>query len=584
MLCRLLTPPRLIVFAAALFFAVVVAPPALARKEYRAESYHTVIRIQSDGSLRIREEIRMRFEGGPFTFFHRGVPTRHTDGIDDLSSPDPIEVRVRRRRVDVTWRFAPLRDAERIFILEYTAHNALDRTSAGHQLRWYGFPEERPYRIEAATADVILPANWPEPTGLGTRPRRAGLRVVPEPGLDGALPAEAEDRTAAAGAPDVTGLLLRSGPLRLKEDESVILRAEFNAGLITAELPARQQRREEWTRHRPTALALSAVILVLTLGVVLWLRQRWQEEIGARREEPIARGRPPAVPQPPDDLSPSLVAGLFPHSSGSGSVTGPLATLFDLARRGMLSFEVGAKRFFLGSRAMHLRRASTPSDLAPWEKTVLEAAFRRSNHAGVVSWNRAVEGLSRASGRFGRQIRVELVRNGDLDPLALDARRKLMLLGAGLFGLVLLLLVPAALLARTFGPWGVLPAAAAIVPALAALVFSQTVSPLTPQGVRRRHAWSGFRRYLKEAEKRGIALDSARFHAWLPLATALGVAPALVKSGKRWGLVPPSWFQSPTGDPGDMAAFVTIMAASTGHGGGVGGGGGAGGGGSSGAG
>ena len=584
MLIRHLVPPRLIAFAAVLFFALVIAPPALARKAYHAESYYTVIRVQADGSLRIREEIRMRFEGGPFTFFHRGVPTRHTDGILDLSSPDSIEVRVRRRRVDVTWRFDPLHDAERTFVLEYTAQNALDRTSAGHQLRWYGFPEERPYRIEAATVDVILPPDWPEPTGLRTHPRRAGLRIVGTPGADGELATAAAERTVAASPPGGSGLLLRSGPLRLKEDDSVILRADFAAGLITAELPERQQRRAEWTRHRSTALALAAVILALTLGVVFWLRQRWQEEIGVRREEPIARGLPPAVPQPPDDLPPSLVAGLFSSSSGSGTVTGPLATLLHHARRGALSFEVGAKRFVLGSRALHLRRASAPADLTPWEQTVLEAAFRRSKQTGVVAWNRAVEGLSRASGQFGRQIRVELIRSGDLDPIALDARRKLMLLGAVLFGVVLLLIVPAALLARTFGPWGALPAAAAFVSALAALALSQTVSPLTPQGVRRRHAWSGFRRYLKEAEKRGIALDSARFHAWLPLATALGVAPGLVKSGKRWGLTPPSWFQSPTGDPGDMAAFVTIMAASTGHGGGVGGGGGAGGGGSSGAG
>ena len=39
MLIRHLVPPRLIAFAAVLFFALVIAPPAHARKAYHAESY-----------------------------------------------------------------------------------------------------------------------------------------------------------------------------------------------------------------------------------------------------------------------------------------------------------------------------------------------------------------------------------------------------------------------------------------------------------------------------------------------------------------------------------------------------------------
>ena len=69
---------------AALLLLLAFAFPTLAAKSYSADRYDVDVVLQSDGSALVTEAVTFRYEGGPFTYAFRGIPTRFTDGIRDL--------------------------------------------------------------------------------------------------------------------------------------------------------------------------------------------------------------------------------------------------------------------------------------------------------------------------------------------------------------------------------------------------------------------------------------------------------------------------------------------------------------------
>lgn len=574
---RLFAPPpatlRAVYFPALLgtVLAVLPATPALARKAYRAESYRTEVRIQPDGSLRIREEIRVRFAGGPFTFFYRGLPTRRTEGIAEIVSPDSIEIRPRRSRIEVTWRFPATRDTVRTFELEYLARSAMLLGTRSDRLEWRLFPEERAYAIDHAVGAVVLPPGWPEPQGLATRPRGRDFHVArPHAQASGLI-----------GPADPRSVVLSLGPFALEQNRSVVVLADVQAGFIEAPPSAWQERERLWRDRLPGVLIVSSFLLTLGVFWALWSRAYFVSQLQRGPGWSSPAGKVFALTAPPDDASPAHVGAL---TYGLVNAVPILAGLFDLARRGVIRFEVGPKRFAWSTPPMRIHPGPRPTGLVAWERVLLDAVFRKADGEGVATWDRAGSEIQKLGSRFLRATREELIQRGDLDARAIASRRRLYVRGLAIFGLAGVLVVLAFLLMPRLGPYAFIPAGAAVVAGSVAMVAGGTILPHTAQGAQKARAWRGFAKFLRESSKGNAALDTARFHAWLPHAVALGVAPAWIKAGKRWGLSVPDWFRTPSGNPGDISALLAVTAASSSHGGAGGGGGGAGGGGSSGAG
>ena len=550
-----------------------VSPPATARKEYHAEAYHVALRVQPDGSVNVREEIRVRFNGGPFTFFYRGIPFTHTDGIDRIIASDSTRVRPRKNRVEVTWNFAPCRDTTRTFVVDYRARGVLFDEGDHRRLRWEAFQAaERPYRIDAGSAEVLFPAGTLPPSACTTEPANLAFhqrRHSAEEPIDNA--------GSWIGAP-----VLDLEPVKLRANRTVVLQVDLPRGALTGSQPAWWLEQLRWKERLPSVVAVAAAILVLGLFWVLRTRSDLVAKLAPGTVDVRLGGSTPLVSEPPEEVSPALSGALL---LGQTAMPQAFAVLFDLARRGALRLDPGRSRSRWASPKPTVLRGTCGVDLEPWERIVLDAVFERPNTDGSVDWRRAVSVLGRRYPLFARSVREGLVRRGAFDPAGIEGRstmkrRLLMLLVSDAAAVV-----AGILLLDTLGPAAFIPVGAVAVVLVAAAVATATIPLRTRRGAELARAWKGFARTLKDAPKGSTPIDAARFAAWLPHAVALGVATPWVKAAQHWGIESPSWFRSASGDiAGDMRVLTSVIALTAASGAGTGGGAGAAGGGSSGAG
>jgi hypothetical protein len=552
------------ILGAVALLAAVLSPPANARKAFHAEAYHVTLRVQPDGSVMVREEIRIRFAGGPFTFFYRGIPSARTDGIVVVGPSDSTRIRTRKRRVEVTWNFVLCRDTTRTFVVEYLARGVLYDEDGHRRLRWSAFPSEHPYRIEAASVAILFPPGTPPPISFITKPVDRALREArpwaEEPALD-------------------------FGPALLAENRTVVLQVDLPPGALSGPEPAWRLARLRWRDHLPGVLAVTGAFLVLGLSWVLRARSELLATLAPGTAGGRVNGAEAFVNQPPEEISPALSGALL---LGQPELPQAFAVLFDLTRRGVLRLDPGGTRGRWVSPRPKVRRGVAPGDLQPWERIVLDAVFERSNTDGSADWRHVVSTLSRRFRNYTGAVQEGLVRHGAFDPAGLEGRRAMQR------GLLLLLVVEAAaaiagiLLTDQLGPAAFLPLGATTAVLVGVLVTRAAIPVRTQRGVELARAWKGFARYLKNASKGSTPVDAARFAAWLPHALSLGAGPPWAKAAQRGGVEPPVWFRSDSGDiTGDMRALTSIIAiaaAAGGRAGSAGSGDGAGGGGSSGAG
>jgi hypothetical protein len=558
--------------ATALLLAV-VSPPATARKEYHAEAYHVTLRVQPDGSVDVREEIRVRFDGGPFTFFYRGIPFTRTDGIDGISPSDSTSVRTRKNRVEVTWNFAPCRDTTRTFVVDYRARGVLYDEADHRRLRWTAFPaDERPYRVDAGSAEVIFPADTPPPSACTTKPDH----------LDFHQKRRSAEASAGQTSAWIDEPVLELEPVRLHANRTVVLQVDFPRGALTGSQPAWWLERLRWRERLPGVLAVAAALLLLGLLWVLRTKSDLIAKLAPGTAGARVGGSSPLASEPPEEISPALSGALL---LGQPAMPQAFAVLLDLARRGVLRLDPGGSRSRWASPRPKVFRGISGADLEPWERIVLDAIFERPNADGSVDWRHAVSGLGRRYRIFAQSVQEGLVRRGSLDPAGVEGRstmkrRLLMLLAPDAAAIV-----AGVLLLDTLGPAAFIPVGVIAVVLFAAVIATTTIPLRTRRGAELARAWKGFARYLKDASKGSTPIDAARFAAWLPHALALGVATPWAKAAQRWGIEPPSWFRSDSGDfAGDMRMLTSVIAVTATSGGGAGGASGAAGGGSSGAG
>jgi hypothetical protein len=523
---------------------VAFACPAGARS-YTAELYTTDLRILDDGSLAVTEVVRFRFERGKFTHVWRTLPLRRLDGIDEIHSPDPIEVRARRRSISVRWNFPTTEDTVRTITLSYRARGAFGNAPGGRVLRWIAFPREHAYRIERARAAVTWPEAWPAPERLEVR--GSPLRPM---------------RTN-------TGALFEIGPLRA--ERTAVIEVALASGVPAFAAGAWQQRQERWDAQTPGLIAVAGVILLLGAAGTARMRR------SALAPAPLSRDATPR-PGPPGDL-PAILAG--PIRDGRVWLRHAVAGLIDLGSRGVLRFEMEPKKGRWAGKRFRIRRLHVPADLGAIERGLLESAFRKSEPDGTVEVRNAWRSLMRDMKGFERAVRAELEGRGEYDPAVVEGGRRL-----SRFGLMLLALGAASgllvgLSYDRFGPAAILTVAVLVLLGATAIGIGATVPLQSASG--RSHAveWSGFARYLKEAAKGTTPIDAERFAGWLPFAMAFGIADAWLRAGKKWKIAPPPWLQGLEGERDGMAAWIAIFGASGGgHGGGSGAAGAAGGGGS----
>ncbi len=520
-----------------------------AAKTYRAERYDVDLTVQPDGSLIVTETVVFRFEGGPFTYVFRDLAYTELDEIDRLQAgmdgqtlsqgtgPGQVEIQA-GRPLKVTWHLPPTSDATHTFTLAYRVQGAIRRLADADALFWRAIPEEHDYEIAASTVTL----RYPGTTSLLGQPTVRG--------------AAAQVEWGAGLAVVIAGNIGRNRDL--------IVEARFPLGSLIATPPRWQriqaERQEQVQQALPVGLSAGLLTVVAGGG---WLAWSWRRH---PRPAVPASARLMTRTTPPSDLPPGLGVKL------AGGAMPALATLFDLARRGVLRIEEVPRRW---GRKFILHRQPDARPLRPHEQGLLEAMFR--TRAGLEESTGLTEAGRRLGNRlkqFNKPLEAELIAAGLLD----EARHKhrQYLLAVTLIGIVLgvLLFVIGMILASAVAEnrtWsGLSPAVATVglgvglfLFGLVGVILASTFPTLTAAGEEAAAAWRSFGNYLKEvARGRQALLRDEQFEAYLPYAAGFGLAERWAKRYTQQSGVPiPAWFTALQPDE-TGAAFVAAMSAS----------------------
>jgi hypothetical protein len=540
----------------AVLLVIFTAAPAAAAKRFSAERFDSRIRVLAGGNIEVVETVVFRFEDGTFDHVFREIPSRRTDGIEitgasmdgrDLQfgkQPGQVEVQ-RGSPVKVRWRFAPRSGTSHTFVLTYIVRGVVKRDANADVLDWIALPTRHDYRID--TSEVVIET----PSTLASTPH-VEVRRVAEHSIE---PADAQVQVVAR-------TIGKNGWIRT--------RLAFPEGSVIAAAPGWQQRQLRADASAPTWWTAAAVVFGAGVMLLIGLRQRY--------DRPARYSGSPAFDGPPDNLRPALAGALA--SNGSISLQHAMATLFELADRGIVTVEEESRRW--GQHRFTIRRNRSAAPLMPEESALLDLAFPPSDRSeDGASLTKVRSRIASGIRKYRERVQEELRAKGLLDEDRMRVRKQFLGWGLALMFLALLLIVPSAVMADEFGGWPFLVPASVAIVALGAFINLGSMTPLSNEGVRRADEWRAYSRHLKEVARDRATMPSRSPASILPFAVALGLAGQWSKFVKTRPDAVPSWFRTLTAnDSGAFPAFIAVGGAGDhgGAGGGAGAGGAAGGG------
>ncbi len=266
-------------------------------KVYELSNYDIFIALRPDGAVDVRETIRLDVQRGTFTTMYRDLNGNRLDSLTNISvtsrevSVENIEIEERGDDTEVRWSYPPLQSAA-TFEISYRAHGGLRTRDGENVLKWMAVGTDWGVPIRAINVRLALPAELRIP--------RDSLTVTPE---------DATVRPSGGGW------------------EINASRAELEAGdgySIEAVFPARIDAPEVLT---PLHVVGGLLLFLLTFaGMGYYSYRHLKNDV-----TPLSDGRrEPSIPLPEAARVLGGGRGARMHN----------AMLFDLARRGHVSFRV----------------------------------------------------------------------------------------------------------------------------------------------------------------------------------------------------------------------------------------------------
>jgi hypothetical protein len=561
---------KLMVLAFVMGTLLIGVPGALAQeKSYSADRFDVDVVVQNDGSLLVTETVVFRFVGEPFTFVFREIPTSNTDGIEIMAASvdgrfypqgnnaGQVEIEP-GSNIRVTWHLEPTANTSRTFVLEYRMLGVVRQTEGTDLLRYQPLPDEFEYTIDSSTITVDYPGS-------------ANLLETPIV-------------TAGQAEIDRNGSVVTFTRQNIEPDETLIFEIAFAEGSLISAPPAWQARQTEQNALAPVWIGVSLVLVAVGSLGAWWV---W------RTQQPKRVTGTAVQFEPPNKMPPAL-AGVLNSQGANPSWSNALATLFDLADRGILRIEeVDDKKWYRGQDFTIVQEEASPSGLRPHEKGLLDLLFETKN-----GWETAVK-LSKLSGmvsgkqwkKFTDPLSAEIEAAGYISQARKTRRQWTISIGAFfmILSLLALIAVPTLLMDR-FGSWPLTIAASLFILFIIWIAVGSGLTVLTDEAKLLADEWQEFFKYIKDVTRKKAAVsDTNMFYRFLPYAASYGLLHDWAKFFQKegWTEVPP-YFHAVNRSGGDsMAAFVAMSSTSTTSGGsaaGAGGAGGAAGGGASGAG
>ena len=234
-----------------------------------------------------------------------------------------------------------------------------------------------------------------------------------------------------------------------------------------------------------------------------------------------------------------------------------MAALFALADRGEVAITEGPRA--LGQRTFAVARMRTGRPLAVHEQGAVDIIFADRDGPDLVSLSKARSRLARRLRKFSTAVEAEMTGADLMDEGRRTVRRRYMRVGIVAMLGGSLVAVPLALFVDQYQGWPMLIPGALVMVSVAALICAAAHSVLSNDGVRRARQWRGFQKYLTEVARDRAHSPSDGAARLLPLAVAVGLAPAWSKYLKHHHAHVPAWFRAnATSDSGE--AFAALVA------------------------
>lgn len=535
---------RKIVFAllvCALFFTLA----AQSDKSYRAERFDVDVQVQEDGSLLVEETVMFNFTGGPFSFVFRELPTDQTDGITDIqagvdgmvwpggSGPGEVEI-TGRNPIEVVWHLSPTADAVHTFELSYRMLGVVRRGDNMDVLDFQPLPDEYDYAIDTSRTSI----NFPVGASLAAAPElRAGDAIV-------------------TTAPESVTFDMQG----LSPGDPLVVRLSFAPGAFNVAAPMWQAQRDAQNSKAWIWFVLGAIILAGGL-LAFW-----------RAARPYSRSVPKAnsyLYKPPLEIPPALAGYL---ANATISWNHGLATLFDLAARGLVEIEQIREKTTWRAPEFAITLQERPQGLRPHEQALVDLLFidKNGEEQDVVTLSDMGRLITSSRWKgFTSVLEEEAMDNGLADPAAKERQKRLVGWGVVITLLALPLFIAAFLLRDAFGLWTLIAVVAVAFVGIIGLIMAAAISPLSDKGYQYATAFEPFRRLLKDVTKGKTTLpDLTYYHAYLPYATAYGLAEPWVKDQAKSDFQDvPAYFRAAESSGAEMAAFIAVISAASNSGG-----------------
>ena len=556
---RKLEFPRKLMFSV-LFLSVFLlgaGTAAAQEKSYSADRFDVDIAVQEDGSLLVKETVVFNFVGEPFTFVFRELPTDLTDGITVLSASvdgrtyphgtNAGQVEVEDGRdIRVTWHLEPTANVSRTFVLEYQVFGVVQQTGGVDLLRYQPLPDEFEYSIASSTVTVTYPST----------------AVLQNPPTLTAGNAQLNDDQNPVTFVNQT----------IDPNETLVFEMAFEEGTLISAPPAWQTRQAEQNALAPIWIGAGLLILVAGIigSILLW-----------RSHQPKMKSGTAVLYQPPNNLPPAI-AGALNGNAANASWSNALATLFDLADRGVLSIEELDDKKWYRSQDFAIVLKQEPTDLRPHEQGLLNLLFEsKKGRQTAVKMSKLSSAISgKRWKKYTEPLKAELKAAGYIDQARKTRRQWIIASSLVIFflGLIALIAMPV-VLNNLYGVWPVAISISLFIVFAMLISVGSSLTILTDEAKRMANEWQSFYQYLKDVTRKKAAVGSTEmFSQFLPYAASYGLLHQWAKFFQKegWTTLPP-YFQalSRSGEDG-MAAFVAMTATSASSGGSAAGAGGAG--------
>jgi len=318
--------------------------------------------------------------------------------------------------------------------------------------------------------------------------------------------------------------------------------------ITAATKPAWQDRADQIRQERQEAEEKSAVAgtlflgagLLLLVGGPLLLVGIW-----------YARGRDPEIglvaditAEPPDDLRPGAAGTLLDEETHPRDV---IATIFDLARRGVIRMDQKETEGFMGfgKQTRHtLTLLKHDEQLKKYEQILLDSIFGASAPPdSSVGMEQVQQSFRTREKQIHNGFYDELVEHGYFDASPERTRQRAQILR--FVGPVLAAIVVVLVLVFTGANSGfiVLPVIAAIVLYIIGGKVATNMPRKTLKGAEAAAKWRAFKRYLEDIEQHeNLEESKAIFDRYLPYATAFGLENSWIQKFSETSTPMPEWF------------------------------------------